>query len=416
MSSETGIDPRHAENVRHIRSFALTTALCLMGDSMLYIALPVHYAQAGLESLWEVGIVLAANRLVRLPLNPCIGRLYDRISERTGVLIAVLLAILTTFSYGFLPSLAWWILARCCWGLAWVLLRLGSLFCILRISTSQTRGQYTGTYNGLYRLGSLVGMLAGGLLSDLVGLQTCAVVLGTATTIALVPTLLWFPKTSGGQPRERGPTLRQTLPMLRADANALVTVLSGGMVALLVQGIIASTLSRLISFHVPQGITLWGAFLGAATLAGLFQAMRWTFEPALAPRVGRLADTRFGWRRLYQWGFGFGGLVFLGLTHSFPIPAWFCLILCLQVAAMALTTLGDTGAADAASHGIGNSLLIVYAVMIDLGSAIGPVVAFAMDSRWGVDTVYLAGGLCCFALFFVWQRMARNAEAGSIPA
>ncbi|WP_172414395.1 MFS transporter [Candidatus Desulfovibrio trichonymphae] len=147
-----------AKNRRHISVFALVTALCLMGDSMLYTVLPVYFQQAGLTSLWEVGALLSVNRLVRLPLNPFIGRLYSRISERTGVCIAMLLGILTTLSYGFLQGLVWWVLARCVWGLAWSLLRLGSLFCILKISTPTTRG----LYNGLYRLGSLAGMLGGG--------------------------------------------------------------------------------------------------------------------------------------------------------------------------------------------------------------------------------------------------------------
>ena len=55
---------------------SLITAACLFGDSMLYIVLPVHYQDAGLSSLWEVGIILSMNRLIRLPLNPLVGRLY----------------------------------------------------------------------------------------------------------------------------------------------------------------------------------------------------------------------------------------------------------------------------------------------------------------------------------------------------
>ena len=78
---------------------------------------------------------------------------YSRISERTDVCVAVLLGILTTLSYGFLQSLVGWVLARCVWGLAWSLLRLGSLFCILKISTPTTRGMYNGLYNDLYRMG-----------------------------------------------------------------------------------------------------------------------------------------------------------------------------------------------------------------------------------------------------------------------
>lgn len=58
---------------RQVVVLSLITAACLIGDSMLYIVLPVHFAEAGLASLWEVGIILSVNRLVRLPLNPAVG-------------------------------------------------------------------------------------------------------------------------------------------------------------------------------------------------------------------------------------------------------------------------------------------------------------------------------------------------------
>ena len=51
---------------RQVIVISLITAACLIGDSMLYIVLPICFAQAGLSSLWEVGIILSVNRLVRL--------------------------------------------------------------------------------------------------------------------------------------------------------------------------------------------------------------------------------------------------------------------------------------------------------------------------------------------------------------
>ena len=75
---------------RAVVAIALITAACLIGDSMLYIALPTHWETAGLDSLWEVGILLSINRFVRLPLTPAIAWAYARIGVRTGVLAAVL--------------------------------------------------------------------------------------------------------------------------------------------------------------------------------------------------------------------------------------------------------------------------------------------------------------------------------------
>lgn len=57
-------------NLKPIIFLALITAVSLFGDSMLYVVLPIHWNDVGLTSLIEVGILLSANRFVRLPLAP----------------------------------------------------------------------------------------------------------------------------------------------------------------------------------------------------------------------------------------------------------------------------------------------------------------------------------------------------------
>ncbi|MFC0523504.1 hypothetical protein ACFFGV_07885 [Pontibacillus salicampi] len=44
---------------RPVIVLSLITALCIIGDSMLYIALPIYYNEAGLSTLWHVGLVLS---------------------------------------------------------------------------------------------------------------------------------------------------------------------------------------------------------------------------------------------------------------------------------------------------------------------------------------------------------------------
>ncbi|WP_152548991.1 hypothetical protein [Geomicrobium sp. JCM 19037] len=48
---------------------ALITAIALFGDAMLFIVLPLYYSQFGLTALWQIGLLLSINRLIRLPLN-----------------------------------------------------------------------------------------------------------------------------------------------------------------------------------------------------------------------------------------------------------------------------------------------------------------------------------------------------------
>ena len=157
MNAPSPSCPDDAAARRLARSMAVVSAFCLTGDTMLYIALPLFWQECGLTALWQVGVLLAVNRLVRLPLNPLVRLLYTRIDQRTGMALAVVLAASTTLLYGVARCFALWLLLRCLWGLAWTLLRLGSLFALMAASRKDNRGYLMGSYNGLVRLGSLLG-------------------------------------------------------------------------------------------------------------------------------------------------------------------------------------------------------------------------------------------------------------------
>ena len=392
----------------HIVLFALITALCLVGDSMLYVVLPVRFSEMGLTSLWQVGVVLAVNRMVRLPLNPCIGWIYSRIDERTGIVCAVLLATVTTFSYGFLPGFFLWIVVRCLWGVAWTLLRLGSLFCILQRSTDDNRGQYTGLYNGLYRLGSLVGMLAGGILADTVGVRATSMVLGALTMLSLPWVLFCVPRGSGRQPCGSDSAFSAGWTAMTENGRTFLIVCSGGAVALAFQGVVASTLSRLISLHTNGGMEFAGMTAGAASLAGFVQALRWGWEPWLAPALGYISDVRRERPRMLFLSFAAGAAFFLLLALPLPVWFWFCCVLGMQFAATALTTLSEASAADAAGRAGGRSLLMGYALIVDVGAALGPLFAYCVSEFWGLDAVYSICAGMFLVLLLKWKAHMRD--------
>ena len=94
---------------RSVVIVALVTAACLAGDSMLYIVLPTQWQAAGLDSLWEVGILLSVNRFIRLPLTPLVGWVYAHVNVRMGVLVAVLLTGALTVGYGYAHDFWVWL-------------------------------------------------------------------------------------------------------------------------------------------------------------------------------------------------------------------------------------------------------------------------------------------------------------------
>jgi MFS family permease len=326
------------------------------------------------------------------------------INERTGIILAIFLTVLTTAIYTFLPSFIFWIVARCLWGLAWTLLRIGSFFCIFKLSGQNNRGHYTGLYNGLFRLGSLVGMLFGGLLADFMGIQLTCVFFGFVTSISIIPALLFIPKNKHLEEKKQS-KLSALLPELKnmlLNRNTGFLLLAGGIVALVIQGILAPTLSLLISSHTNGGITLAGFFIGAASLGGFFQALRWGWEPFLAPLTGKLSDRKFGRIKMLRLSFCLVAFFLIFITTSLPLPLWFSILIIIQLMATALTTLADAALTDVASISEKQNLLVLYSLIADTGMAIGPLAAYGLNEFFGINFVYFfAAALCILAVLFM---------------
>ena len=396
------------ERMRPVVLLAAVTALCLVGDSMLYVALPVHWEEFGLTSLWQAGGLLSVNRLVRLPLNPAVSRLYRRISARSGMLLAAALAAATTAGYGLAGSFAALIVLRALWGLAWTFLRLGAYFTVLTTADDSSQGRAMGMYNGLMRTGSLFGMLLGGVLADTWGTGlTCAFF--ASVSVLAVP-LIWFavPRNTKGMAEEAA--AGEDGYSLFSHWKVLSVLLIGTAVAFVYQGMLISTLSYLVKIRIPAGLDLGWALVGAASLGGVLQAVRWSWEPFLAPFFGWLSDhPRAGRKKTFIISSLIGAALFAFLPADMGLLPWLLLLLLLQVTATALTTAGDAVAADTAVRsGAKIKVITAYSVLTDVGAAAGPAAAFALNqysSPWA--SCRLASLLLLLAAagyFFVSRR------------
>ena len=85
-SATPASNPDRQDADRNSRNAALTLAFAQPGDTLLYLLLPLHHDAFGV-SLAEAGLLLAANRLVRIAGYGWIARLYGR-ARRAGVLSA----------------------------------------------------------------------------------------------------------------------------------------------------------------------------------------------------------------------------------------------------------------------------------------------------------------------------------------
>jgi MFS family permease len=387
---------------------SLVTALCLLGDSMLYVALPIYWREVGLVSLGEVGLLLSVNRMIRLPLYPLVDKFYSRVQLPWGLMLAVALAVLSTTGYGIWQGLGPWLILRSLWGTAWTLLRLGGLITVTHYASGDNRGRLMGTYNGLYRLGSLGGMLAGGILAEIIGFKTVALLFGSLSAIG-VPLIYFFvaknqPSTGTKEEGLRVKARWTAAPVLRV-------IVSGFFIAMLIRGLLNSTLSLLIEHNFGTTVAIVGLTVGAAALAGLIQSARWMWEPFLAVQFGRWSDGPQGRLPLLFFFLFLSALGFLLLPLPLPLFLWLPIIILILISATALTTLVDALAADVARDAATLSVLTASQIAADLGSALGPLLSYQLiQLQGGFLFTYCLGALSYLLVALIWYQPFRSRQ------
>src|SRR5699024_4165275 len=381
---------------------ALITAVSVLGNEMLFIVMPIYWKFFELTSLWQVGVLLSANRIIRILINPIVGWLYYKMKKRTGVLIAVTLAVVSTFSYGVLKGFWLLLLMRMVWGVAWSLLRLGGYLTVISSSNDRTRGHFIGLYNGLWGLGVLFGMLIGGVFVSMLGVQTITTsftILGVCT----IPFVLRYVPATKSEPEaevseEDGDTVRQK----RKD---LMFILANGLFsAFLVFGIFSSTLSKLLEFHMDDTVMILGFALGATALAGIIQALRMGLDPFIAPIIGKLSDEKFGRVPILMFALLLGALCFFTFAFIQSFSLLLFAIFLFQFTSTLLITTSDSLAADISQSVSSVKTMVYYTLFVDVGSALGPLVSYVVIDFVGIHSIYAVTAFLMIGMMLLWLR------------
>lgn len=396
---------------RPVLVVSLVVALSLLGDSMLYAVLPVQYELFGLP-VGAVGLLLSVNRYVRLVSNTLAGRLYERAGVRLPFLGAVALGAGTTAVYGLAPGLPLFVAVRMLWGTSWSLLRLGGQLTVLRYSGAARLGSGMGAYQGISRLGSLAGMLVGGLLADTIGARVALLLFGAASalglplamTVALHDVHVRVPVA----PTRRVPLWHAWRVLLCGEHHAarqVAVVHVTAMWTALAAGLLGSSLGLLFRMRFGMQVEVLGLGMGIATFTGAALAARWISDLALGPVFGILID-RLGTR-----------VVAAGLTAAAaagPVLLAATTELHTILAGVALAHAGGTGLAVVLDAGAGRLALSGeraramsrYATWWDLGSATGPALGYALLGVFGLPMTYVLGSLGLVACMAAYLRVA----------
>ena len=180
----------------------LAVCLSLLGDLTLYTVLGSQHASVGI-SLAAVGVMLSANRLIRIPGNPLLGMLLDRLGRRPLFLWGMALGAISTASYGLVRGFWPFLLGRLLWGIAWTLINVGGMTMILDVSTPANRGHLTGMYNTWVLVGLGASQLLGGFLVDQIGFDAAMRWCAGLTALGGLIAFLALPETAPREPADR---------------------------------------------------------------------------------------------------------------------------------------------------------------------------------------------------------------------
>jgi MFS family permease len=376
--------PRQAGAEGHAGARSLWTsgffAAAILGDSALYVVLSAFAPRLGL-SLLSVGVLLSANRWIRLAANP----LAARASERWGLdrlyLGGLGAAALTTACWIVPLPFPLWLAARLGWGFAFAALRLARLATVAEAPTARAAG----LSQAVVRTGSAAAVLSAGLLAGRWGFYApfrVYTVLGAAGAVGaawgLVRGRPWGPRRSWRVPRPG------TVRAGRRIALGL-TAFTGQLV---VDGALTATLGYFIASRFAEGPQLGPLALGTAAFAGIVLSGRWTAELFLARLLGGWMDRMGGHLGVVT------ALVLIAAGLAGVAEATTGLALGIGAAAVWVgrTALG-AGLDAEATQATGTrpaADLARYATLGDLGSAAGPILA-GLAGAPQLPAVYLLG-------------------------
>lgn len=395
---------------------SLVIALCILGDSLMYGILPLEATNLGI-SLPLVGVLLSANRLIRLFSNGWASAIFARFGARRPLIGAALLGLISTIFYGVGWGFLFFLGARMLWGIAWSALRQGGYQAVWH-GGQATKGRLTGLLWGIVRMGSATAVLGGGFLYDRYGYTTTILVVALVTALALpvVWTIRWPLATQkpGEQPSPTSPAQSQKssqwVVWRELIKEPLVRWLLGaGAIQLFLSGIVIPTTSIYLAERLQgddSGLLLG---IGIATITGMLQGVRWLSDITVGPTIGRVSD-HIGQARMALLLSTTAVAAMLGLISFSGVPALLALLLYFLCDSGINVTLSAAASGVAMQGKHPHHLIGAYTTAGDLGSSMGPLLAFSIGRVLGLPLAYAATAILGLLVVARYVYLAQKTE------
>jgi len=357
------------------RRAALTLALCLPSDVLLYLLLPMESQAFGI-TLAQAGVLLAANRLVRIFGYRHVLNFYARNGDRLTCMIAAGAATVCALGNSMLSGFAALLGLRLIWGLCFAALNLSTQ--VLATSEPAGAARRAGRSRAVIALGPMLALPLGGWLTLWAGPRPIFLILAGCCLMGV-----WAARglpTSGHDLHSTGRRFKWP------DSVATWSFIEG--VAL--DGLFIFGLSI-------QAQKILGG--DAVLIAGGLMALRYASEMLLSP-LGGWAAQRFGATSMLLL-FSFLSALALTAFGSYWVIVGAAAVLVLRALQLPLVT---TLVAERNPGSMRVSALASNAVWRDVGAGLGPLMAGLLLPVASAPWVFgLAGAAIAVSAVFCWR-------------
>ena len=385
---------------------SLSVAAALLGDAMLYVVMPSR-PELWYISIFQVGILLSANRLVRLFTNPASSYIVARFGVYQPFQWSLLASLSVLVAYAFTSSFTLLLLARLTWGACWSTLRLVSQWIASDQSDETNVGFNLASNASLIRIGSIGGALFGGILSDYIGYKLTFSIFGALTILSW---LVWR-NASSYRNKPIGEHLkgeRHNFLALLKNLDILLIGMSGLAIGLVINGLMSASLGHFIRSNFGTEFSLLFISFTVTAYTGLMLGFRSFSEVFVGPFGGYISD-RYGRLKVLVISVVLSsvGLLLVGATDDILFTT---IMLALIFAAgvllmMQLLPLVSVVAEQHSRSGV----FSVYNTFQDFGSALGPLVGLSLVSTRYLSLLYQSSSvlLIILVLLLVFQFRRR---------
>ncbi|WJY13779.1 MFS transporter [Pectobacteriaceae bacterium CE90] len=337
---------RRMEKLPDFKKTALILACCGPGDTLIYILLPMFHSFFEV-SLAEAGILLSANRIIRIFGYSYVVKIYNRCGDRFICQLSSVGTLFCCLGYMYLKGFALLFIVRILWGLSFAGLNLSTQ--ATATSDQHNRSKVAGSSRSIISSGQMFLLPVCSVIVWLYGIQQAYLFLTIISMIAVA--MSFYVKTT----KYEGFAKKKSVSL--PSAISFWSFAEG----VVIDGLFIFSLAAVFSYTDHAD---------AVIIACLIMASRYAFEFFFSPVGGHLAF-RFGAKKILI-GFSVTTCFFLtlyGFEWIYIAPIAILILRAIQLPLVPVVVADESSEDRRVSDLAGN------AIWRDIGAGIGPLIA-----------------------------------------